>query len=200
MEIEVGVVKIAALYVDPKGPYSMLEGVDLWDEDRDARLYDGPYPVVAHPPCNRWGKMAPVNFKRWGTPVGEDGGCFKKALLSVREWGGVLEHPQGSIAWRTFGLEKPQGLSWTRVNQTEWVGEVWQSDYGHLATKKTWLLYVGNKQPAPYKITRTKGAYQVGGGIHTGNNKKPRLNQSVTHLTPPKFAEYLVQLARDSNL
>jgi len=168
--------KVAALYVDPNGPYSDMGIVDTWDESRDARLYDGPDPVVAHPPCNRWGKMAPINLKRWGTPIGEDGGCFEKSL------------------------EKPQGLSWTRVSPTEWVGEVWQSDYGHLATKKTWLLYVGNKQPDPYKIDRRKGTHQVGGGIHTGNNKKPRLNQSVTHLTPPEFAKYLVRLARDSNL
>jgi len=193
-------VKVAALYVDPKGPYADMRDVDLWDEERDARLYVGPYPVVAHPPCNRWGKMAPVNLKRWGTPIGEDGGCFEKALLSVRKWGGVLEHPQGSIAWRHFNLEKPQGKSWTRVSPTEWVREVWQSDYGHLATKKTWLLYVGNAQPLPYRKDRTKGSHQVGGGVHTHNNKKPRLNQSLTHLTPPDFAEYLVKLAARSSL
>jgi hypothetical protein len=191
---------VAALYVDPKGPYAVMDGVDLWDEPRDARKYNGPFPCVAHPPCNRWGKMAPVNLARWGTPIGEDGGCFEKALLSVRKWGGVLEHPHGSLAWKEFSLEKPKGLSWNRVSPTEWVGEVWQSDYGHLATKKTWLLYVGNTQPKPYLKQRTKGTHQVGGGIHTGNNKKPRLNQSLTHLTPPKFADYLVELARESNL
>lgn len=191
---------VAVLYVDPKGPYSKIDGVDLWGEDRDARKYKGTYPVVAHPPCNRWGKMAPVNLKRWGTPIGEDGGCFEKALASVRTWGGVLEHPQGSIAWKTFNLEKPRGLLWTRIGPNEWVGEVWQSDYGHLATKKTWLLFVGKNYPEQYLTERTNGTHQVGGGIHTGNNKKPRLKQSVTHLTPPKFAEYLVRLAESSDL
>ena len=49
---------IAALYVDPKGCYSGLEGVEVWDETRDARGYDGPWPVVAHPPCERWGRYS----------------------------------------------------------------------------------------------------------------------------------------------
>lgn len=191
---------VAALYVDPNGPYSKMEGVDLWDEARDARLYKGPLPVIAHPPCNRWGKMAPVNYKRWGTPIGEDGGCFEKALASVRKWGGVLEHPKSSIAWSRYELKKPQSGGWVKSSSNEWVGEVWQSAYGHLATKKTWLLYVGTKEPEPYLLTMVKGVYQIGGGVRTGNNQKPRLKQSENHLTPPKFADYLYNLAEDSGL
>jgi len=53
---------IAALYVEKNGCYFGLDGVDPWDEERDARKYDGPYPVVAHPPCQLWGRMAYVNF------------------------------------------------------------------------------------------------------------------------------------------
>ncbi len=41
---------VAALYVDPKGVYANLPGVEVWDEEPDARLYDGPHPVVVHPP------------------------------------------------------------------------------------------------------------------------------------------------------
>ena len=47
---------IAALYVARAGTYFNLLDVDPWDEIRDARLYDGPHPVVAHPPCQRWGR------------------------------------------------------------------------------------------------------------------------------------------------
>jgi hypothetical protein len=43
---------IAALYVETGGVYYGLPDVDPWDEARDARLYDGPWPVVAHPPAN----------------------------------------------------------------------------------------------------------------------------------------------------
>jgi len=47
---------IAALYVETGGPYFGVEGVDPWDATRDAREYAGPHPVVAHPPCKRWGR------------------------------------------------------------------------------------------------------------------------------------------------
>ena len=48
--------KIAALYVETDGAYYGLPDVEPWDEARDARQYAGPWPVVAHPPCQRWGR------------------------------------------------------------------------------------------------------------------------------------------------
>ena len=61
---------IAALYVAKGGCYSGLPGVDAWDEERDARRYAGPWPVVAHPPCQRWGKMwfgQPLCDQKWAS-------------------------------------------------------------------------------------------------------------------------------------
>ena len=89
---------IAALYVDPKGAYANLPGVELWDKQRDARLYAGPHSVVAHPPCGRWCKLAALVEARYGHKRGEDGGCFAAALAAVRAFGGVLEHPAFSAA------------------------------------------------------------------------------------------------------
>lgn len=83
---------IAALFVDPRGCYSKIPDIDLWDEKRDARLYVGHWPVVAHPPCSRWCRLAGLVEARWGHKKGDDGGCFASALASVRKWGGVLEH------------------------------------------------------------------------------------------------------------
>ena len=85
-----------------------------WDEKRDARKYAGPHPVVAHPPCQRWGRFwhgstrKPHQYK-----LGDDGGCFAAALAALKRWGGVLEHPAHSKAWEVFGIRKPlQGAGW----------------------------------------------------------------------------------------
>ena len=143
---------VAALFVAKGGCYYDLPGVDPWDAERDARKYQGPHVVVAHPPCQLWVNFAALNFKRWGgehNRPGNDGGCFASALASVREYCGVLEHPAGSNAWKAHGLTAPPreggwaSARW-RVN-TEWVCEVWQSAYGHLARKRTWLYYVGTE-------------------------------------------------------
>ena len=102
---------IAALYVDPKGCYSDLPGVELWDEARDARNYAGPHPVVAHPPCSRWCRLAGLVEARWGHKKGDDGGCFEAALNAVRTWGGVLEHPAYSDAFPAYGLPAPDSAT-----------------------------------------------------------------------------------------
>jgi hypothetical protein len=89
---------IAALYISKHGHYVGRDDVDPWDEVRDARLYQGPHPVVAHPPCQLWVNMAAVNWKRYGRrrrawyPGGDDGGCFEHAWNAVMTYGGVLEH------------------------------------------------------------------------------------------------------------
>lgn len=135
---------IAALFVATNGIYAGLDGVELWDEARDARLYAGPHRVIAHPPCDRWCQMAPVNQARYGHRIGDDGGCFASALASVRRWGGVLEHPALTLAWRAFSLPRPAaGGGWSRAFCGGWVAHVEQRHYGHRARKATWLYAYG---------------------------------------------------------
>ena len=98
---------VAALYVDPRGCYAGMDGVELWDEERDARKYDSPHPVVAHPPCGRWCRLAHAVEGRYGYKVGDDGGTFEAALGSVRDHGGVLEHPAWTKAWEAYKLRTP---------------------------------------------------------------------------------------------
>ncbi len=129
---------VAALYVDPNGVYSGLPGVEVWDEARDARRYAGPWPVVAHPPCNRWVSYGDRSKR------GLDGGCFEAALAAVRKFGGVLEQPARSQAWAAFGLPRPAPLGWVaRLAEHGWAAEVDQHAYGFPTRKATWLYCVG---------------------------------------------------------
>lgn len=188
---------IAALFVETNGCYFGLEGVDPWDEARDARTYCGPHRVIAHPPCERWGAMAAVNFARWGgehNRPGNDGGCFAAALAAVRRFGGVLEHPAKSRAFAAHGVPKPVGSGWQRV-EDGWVCEVWQSAYGHRANKATWLFYVGSP-PHELRWDRPRGSHQV--GFHDQRGKaanKPTLGRKEARATPIAFRDELLKLA-----
>jgi hypothetical protein len=145
---------IAALFVEKDGVYYGLEGVDPWDKDRDARLYAGPWPVVAHPPCERWGAFwyggMHLASKGIRKHMGDDGGCFAHALWAVRTFGGVLEHPANSRAFHWFGMPKAKdGEGWT--DRDRWDGascHVEQGHYGHRARKATWLYACRTDLPA----------------------------------------------------
>lgn len=145
---------ISSLYVEENGCYYGLPGIEPWDESRDARTYSGPYPVVAHPPCQRWGKMwagQPLWIKRTGErqKKGDDGGCFASALHAVRMYGGVLEHPWASHAWPWFNLTKPDRKGgWIKADEHDgWTCCVEQGRYGHYAPKPTMLYAVGCDLP-----------------------------------------------------
>jgi hypothetical protein len=193
---------IAALYVETGGCYFGLPGVDPWDEARDARRYAGPHPVVAHPPCQRWGAMANVNFARWGgehNRPGNDGGCFASALAAVRRWGGVLEHPAKSRAWQRFGLTKPTGTGWKCCATGGWVCEVWQSAYGHRANKATWLYAFAAECPAELDWTRPIGTHQIGFHDQRGKDRnKPTLPKREASSTPLRFRDALLDIAHRS--
>lgn len=204
---------VAALYVETDGAYFGLPGVDPWDEARDARKYAGPHPVVAHPPCQRWGKLwagQPLWIKNTGErkTKGDDGGCFSAALSSVRACGGVLEHPFGSHAWAHFGLSLPPRTGgWVKADDYGWTCCVEQGRYGHYARKPTLLYAVRADLPAldwgtsapvfpqwavdKYGIEKCKKAGELAfkGG---GTNSSPRIH------TPPAFRDLLLSIARSA--
>lgn len=193
---------IAALFVQGDGCYQYLPGVDPWDIKRDARTYTGPYPVVAHPPCQLWGKFAKINYGRWGgehNRPGNDAGCFQSALNSVRQFGGVLEHPAYSYAWDAYRLPKPTTRGWVNSAPNEWVCEVWQSAYGHKARKKTWLFYSGNVMPFPLRWDRPDGSHQIGQHDQRGKTRnKPTISGKAASATPLEFRDTLIRLATHS--
>jgi hypothetical protein len=168
--------------------------VDPWDEKRDARKYAGPWPVVAHPPCQRWINFAALNYKRWGgehNRPGNDGGCFAAALASVRTHGGVLEHPASSLAWDAFGLRRPPSAGgWVR-SDSGWTCCVEQGHYGHRARKATWLYAVGCAIP-DLRWGPSLATHQVG----WFDRIKPTLSRAEAAATPPAFRDALIAMAR----
>ena len=193
---------IAALYVETGGVYFGMNGVDPWDKTRDARLYPGDSPVVAHPPCQLWGAMANVNYARWGgehNKPGNDGGCFESALTAVRKFGGVLEHPAMTRAWSCHDITKPNRYGWKRCVSGGYVCEVWQSAYGHRANKATWLYYFGDYPPFDLRWNRPIGTHQIGGHDQRGKERnKPTLGKKEANATPIAFRDALISLARNS--
>jgi hypothetical protein len=186
---------IAALYVEHDGAYYGLDDVDPWPEERDARTYPGPYPVIAHPPCASWCQLAPVNQARWGRMIGDDNGTFLAALQAVRRWGGVLEHPAYSYAWARYRLPVPGRGGWTQAFGDPGITtEVSQAAYGHDAAKRTWLYAVG-VDPAILDWRVMRGRAVIGGGIHSGKCVgRPKLTGAIA--TPTAFRDVLIALAR----
>lgn len=199
---------IAALYVETGGTYFGLPDVDPWDITRDAREYRGPHPVVAHPPCQRWGRFwhgstrKPHQYR-----MGEDGGCFAAALAAVRNYGGVLEHPADSRAWSYFGLTAPDREGgWGRADAFGgWTCCVEQGFYGHMARKPTWLYAASVELPSlrwgrgvqrlhPVALERYgyEKARRIGMTAMVGGKNKTRIRNA----TPPQFRDVLLAIAR----
>jgi hypothetical protein len=205
--------KIAALYVMADGPYAGLPGVDVWDKARDARTYAGPWPVVAHPPCERWCTFwnGGPDWIRRGLPPkvkGDDDGCFRAALAAVRRWGGVLEHPRGSGAWEHFGLIPPRRGGWSVADwQGGWTCCVDQGHYGHRAPKATWLYACGVAGADLPSLVWGKAdtGYVWDLGITSEKRKRAirtgicqRLSRRQRAATPEQFRDLLLSIARSA--
>ena len=164
--------EIAALFVEARGVYFDL-GADVWDIDRDAKGYSGPFPVVAHPPCGPWSRLR-------GLSTRQDRTCGPRAVELVRQYGGVLEHPKHSGLFDACGMPRPGEFP------DRWGGrtiEVNQSDWGHPAQKATWLYFVGTGIPP--LVPRGPAPTRRFSDMH----------RREASATPPRFAEYLVALA-----
>lgn len=199
---------VSALFVETGGCYFGQDGVDPWDETRDAREYRGLLPVVAHPPCQRWGKYwhgapnKPHQFR-----MGEDGGCFAAALAAARNYGGVIEHPAYSHAWRYFGINEPRWAGgWVKADDFGgWTCKVEQGHYGHLSRKATWLYTCKTERPEliwgpseqrihPVALERYgyEKARRIGMMAMVGGKDKTRIRNA----TPERFRDLLLSIAR----
>lgn len=208
---------IAVLYTDPRGPYPLLRAgrnyvpvgphgtpecyswgppreIDCWDLTRDARLYDGPHAIVAHPPCGPWSS----NRHHY---QGSEHDCAVRAVEQVRRWGGVLEHPHTSLLWSAV-IDPTYNPDLHRM--PEYTIEIEQVEWGHVARKRTKLFLVGvprsaleappfpGREPTHWCSGRrgmARACDNVPAGIKVCSAQQRRR-------TPPLLAEYLVRLAQ----
>ena len=182
--------------------YRNISDVEIYDISRDARTYNGPHPVVAHPPCRAWGRLRHMAVHQPG-----EKDLARRAVFLVRQFGGVLEHPAGSMLWHEEVLPLPGQQDafggWTLPVSQKW--------WGHEAEKPTWLYIVGctpkNIPPIPFSIAPaigicgTPGRRRDGSRLRPGDTGyRPEIAKSKRELTPPRFAAWLVELAHRSRV
>lgn len=168
---------VPVLFARSDSVYRSL-GADCWDISRDARLWLGNAPLIAHPPCRAWGRLRHLAKPR---PDERDLGVL--AVQLVRAYGGVVEHPAASRLFHHMRCPVPDGLP------DEWGGytvQVNQSDWGHRALKPTWLYLVGI---TPAQLPPPPAAVAPQTTVE-------RMCRREREATPPAFASYLLDLAR----
>jgi hypothetical protein len=181
---------VAALYVDPRGPYPALV-TEWYDEARDARTYAGPWPVVEHPPCGAWGQMSHLHKR-------DDAWCAAHAIDMVRRFGGVLEHPAWSRIFDAYGLPRPGELPDSHGGRTYALEQV---AWGHPCRKPTWLYVVGVDPAVVMRGMRSGGAptHQIwcskSSPSHGRNGKLKGAHAGMRRRSPVAFATWLVEIA-----
>jgi hypothetical protein len=201
--------KISALFVETNGIYFNDPIIDPWDIIRNAMNYAGPLPVIAHPPCKRWGRYwsgGPSAKTRRN--LGDDSNAFAHSLWCVRTFGGVIEHPEASHAWKWFGLNRPVLGEWKMADEFYgWTTCVAQGNYGHKARKLTWLYVVSPEEPMdldwsiPKKDRLDEGFHSKQERIQArANGQKPvkRLSAKENLATPKEFKELLISLVKET--
>ena len=179
---------VAVLFANPRSHYKELAGLEVYDQQRDARTWPGGTAVIAHPPCAQWGRLRQLSKDN-----PEEKSLGPWAVSQVRKWGGVLEHPAGSKLWPTCGLPKP--------GQTDAYGgftlDVDQVIWGHPAQKHTWLYVCGCRPEAipPIPAPGRRPTHSVTSSAATFYHL-PELSKVARELTPPDLCAWLVATAR----
>lgn len=182
---------IAVLFARADSVYKTMPECDVWDAERDARNWPGGCPVVAHPPCRAWGRL-----RHMAKPRPDEKDLARWAVRMVRQWGGVLEHPEASSLWADQALPRPgRGID----AHGGFSIAVLQKWWGHRADKSTWL-YICGLRPADVPATPIdlrESRFVVTSSLYRAGDPrwKPHLRKEEREQTPPNFARWLVDLA-----
>lgn len=181
---------VAALCVTPNSIYKTMAGVEAYDMERDVRTYDGPFPVVAHPPCRAW-----ATLRHHAKPRADERNLARLSVALVREFGGVLEHPHRSTLWAAQCLpdvgQRDAFGGFTLVIDQNW--------WGHRAQKRTRLYVVGCNPSEVPSLPLVLGEATHTVGLWSGRDKatcRPSIAKHQYEATPDNLAVWLVELAR----
>lgn len=183
---------VAVLYCTPSSIYKSL-AAECFDVYRDARTYVGVLPVVAHPPCRSWGRL-----RHLAKPMPWERELGLHAVKQVRRCGGVMEHPAGSLLWGDLPEYGGYGLPAVGAGVDDFGGisvSVYQSDFGHVARKHTWLYVVGAR---PGELGKAVGARpgELGKAAQAGDMRKVSNQPAARRMdTPVEFASVLLSIA-----
>lgn len=178
-------IDVAALFVRQDSIYKTMPGVDCWDIDRDARLWPGGCPVVAHPPCRAWGRL-----RQFSKPRDGEKDLALLAVAHVRKFGGAMEHPECSSLWPAAGLPKPGEFP---DEFGGWSLALDQFHFGHRAKKSTWVYIVGTNDTPAIPARPGKASHCI-----RPTKSYPRLpvvTKAEREHSPPAFARWLVEIA-----
>jgi hypothetical protein len=166
--------KVAILCAARNSIYHQMPDVEVYDQQRDARTFQGGMPVIAHPPCRSWSAFCRHQAK----PEPGEQELALWCIEQVQQWGGVLEQPAHS---RLFDHLPAAG----RIVKLD---QFW---FGLPMKKGTWLWMVGC--PVPQLPLR----------LHDGRSDRAMWNTKSKHqraATPRLFAEWLLELARSTDV
>ena len=185
---------VAILCARADSDYKVMPGCDVYDAARDARTFAGGLPVVTHPPCRLWGRLRAL--ARCDSPEKERAlGVW--CAEQVREWGGVLEHPTGSLLWDAANLPRP-GQRDRFGGFTVAMPQQW---FGPRAEKWSWF-YVCGCEPAdlpeiPLKIGEASHVIDTTKRLARGTpGWRPCVNKRERDATPPALAAWLIETAK----
>lgn len=178
---------VAVLFARADSVYKTLPDTDVYDIERDARTWPGGCQVVSHPPCRAWGRLRTFAKPRKGERL-----LATWSVRKVREYGGVLEHPVGSLLWKKAGLPAPG----RRDKYGGWTLPIHQQAFGHRAEKAT-LLYIVGCDPCNIPMM----PFVIGEATHVVQSRKrfdhrPHISKAEREHTPIDLAIWLVELAR----
>lgn len=185
---------VPVLFARKNSIYNQIPCCDVWDISRDAMTWPGGRPLIAHPPCAQWGRLRGLAKN---SQVEKNYAIH--AVDLIRKYGGVLEHPAGSILW------KDENISLPRIGHYDAFGgytiampQYW---FGHKAMKHTWFYILGCKPEdlpeIPLKISNPQ--YVVSSVKRKERKDKKELSRCGRESTPLSLAQWLVEVIKRIN-